>query len=329
MNLDLETFLTTLYVLTDDLYESEIRKRMPSTSGPAPKLSDSEVLCLGLAAQWHRGVPWQSERAFVRYALAHLRSYFPGMTTQSAFNRRLRRLWGAFLWLQQVLVGRLAAAPSCEIVDSVPVRVAHGARRFKPGWLAGIAQAGKGGTDGFFYGLRLLVAITPDGLVTGWTMGAGNVQEHWLLELLLSTRRGQPQLGRIPSSKKDGPPRPPKEWLAPYVTAGPLRANLVLADRGFSGANWQGHWAQQYDVAVQTPDTWPAGGLRRWFHAIRHDVETAFAHLDTVFDLECPNAHTTWGLLTRIAAKMAAYNLGVQINRLLERPDFAFASLIV
>ena len=209
MNLDLETFLTTLYVLTDDLYESEIRKRMPSTSGPAPKLSDSEVLCLGLAAQWHRGVPWQSERAFVRYALAHLRSYFPGMTTQSAFNRRLRRLWGAFWWLQQVLVGRLAAAPSCEIVDSVPVRVAHGARRFKPGWLAGIAQAGKGGTDGFFYGLRLLVAITPDGLVTGWTMGAGNVQEHWLLELLLSTRRGQPQLGRIPSSKKDGPPRPP------------------------------------------------------------------------------------------------------------------------
>lgn len=328
MNLDLETFLTTLYVLTDDLYESEIRKHMPISGGPTPKLSDSEVLCLGLAAQWRRGVPWQSERGFVRYALAHLRSYFPGMTTQSAFNRRLRRLWGAFLLLQQVLVGRLAAPPYCEIVDSVPVRVASGARRFKPGWLAGIARSGKGGTDGFFFGLRLLVSVTPDAFVTGWTMGSGNVQEHWLLELLLSTRCGQPQFGRIPSSK-DGPPQPPKEWLAPFVTAGPLRANLVLGDLGFIGENWQGHWLASYGVQVQTSDTLPKGGLRRWFHAIRHNVETAFAHLDTVFGLGNPNAHTTWGLLTRIAAKMAAYNLGVQINRLFDRPDFAFASLIV
>jgi hypothetical protein len=329
MELDLETFLTTLYVMTDDLYQACIRPMLPNTGGPEPKLSDAEVLCLGLAAQWHVGVPWDSERSFVRYALKHLRPLFPGMTSQSAFNRRLRRLWGAFLLLQQALVGLLAAPPLCEIVDSVPVRVASGARRFKPGWLAGIAHSGKGGTDGFFFGLRLLVAITPDGLVTGWTMGSAKVQEHWLLELMLSTRRGQPQFGRIPSSKKDGPPRPPQEWLAPFVTAGPLRANLVLGDLGFIGENWQGHWLSQYDVAVQTSDTLPSGGLRRWFHAVRHDVETAFAHLDTVFGLEYPNAHTTWGLITRIAAKMAAYNLGVQINRLLERPDFSFASLVV
>ncbi len=329
MNLDLETFLTTLYVLTDDLYEKEIRPQMPNAGGPDPKLSDSEVLCLGLAAQWRSGVPWQSERGFVRYALAHLRGYFPGMTTQSAFNRRLRRLWGAFLLLQQALVRQLAAPCAMEIVDSVPVRVASGARRFKPGGLAGIAKSGKGGTDGFFFGLRLLVSITPDGFVTGWTMGSGNVEERWLLELMVSTRRGQPQLGRIPSTKKNGAPRPPQEWLAPFVTAGPLWADLMLGDLGFTGENWQGHWWNQYGVEVQTSDTLPSGSLRRWFHAIRHNIETAFAHLDTVFDLECPGAHTTWGLLTRLAAKMAAYNLGVQVNRLLERPDFAFVSLIV
>jgi len=64
---------------------------MPTTGGPEPKWSDSEVLCLGLAAQWRSGVPWKTERAFVRYALKHLRPFFPGMTSQSAFNRRLRR----------------------------------------------------------------------------------------------------------------------------------------------------------------------------------------------------------------------------------------------
>ena len=49
MELDLETFLTTLYVMTDDLYQDFVRPKLPVTGGPAPKLSDAEVLCLGLA----------------------------------------------------------------------------------------------------------------------------------------------------------------------------------------------------------------------------------------------------------------------------------------
>ena len=47
------------------------------------------------------------------------------------------------------------------------------------------------------------------------------------------------------------------------------------------------------------------------------------------FGLKYPGAHSTWGLLMRVAAKVAAYNLGIMLNRLLERPDFAFATLIV
>ena len=57
MELDLETFLTILYVITDDLYVKFVLPEMPTTGGPEPKLSDSEVLCLGLAAQWRSGVP--------------------------------------------------------------------------------------------------------------------------------------------------------------------------------------------------------------------------------------------------------------------------------
>ena len=45
--------------------------------------------------------------------------------------------------------------------------------------------------------------------------------------------------------------------------------------------------------------------------------------------LKYPGAHSTWGLLMRVAAKVVAYNVGMMINRLLGRPDFAFATLIV
>jgi len=58
-------------------------------------------------------------------------------------------------------------------------------------------------------------------------------------------------------------------------------------------------------------------------------VETTLANLSESFGLKYPDAHTSWGLLMRVAAKVAAYNLGIMINRLLGRPDFAFATLIV
>jgi hypothetical protein len=62
---------------------------------------------------------------------------------------------------------------------------------------------------------------------------------------------------------------------------------------------------------------------------MRQVVETTFANLTESFGLKYPGAHTSWGLLTRVAAKVAAYNLGILMNRLLGRPDFAFATLIV
>ena len=55
MELDLETFLVALYVIVDDLYQSHIQPRMPACGGPPAQMSDSEVLCVGLAVQWSSG----------------------------------------------------------------------------------------------------------------------------------------------------------------------------------------------------------------------------------------------------------------------------------
>ena len=66
MDIDLETFLTALYVIVDDLYQSDIQPQMPLRGGPQAQMSDSEVLCLGLAAQWRSGVAWKSERGILR-----------------------------------------------------------------------------------------------------------------------------------------------------------------------------------------------------------------------------------------------------------------------
>lgn len=328
MELDLETFLTTLYVHVDDLYKEHVRPKMPPRGGPDAKLSDSEVLCLGLAAQWRAGVPWQTEAGFVRYTLKHLRPLFPAMTSQSAFNRRLRRLWGAYILLGQVIAQELGAADECEIIDCVPVPIARGARSFHPGWLADIARCGKGGNDRYFYGLRLLLAVSASGVATGWTMASGNVQDRWLAELLLSSRAALTQLSG--PSQEDGSLRlpAPVDWVGPVQSCGTDQGKLTLADLGFGGDDWRSHWQDDYGATVLTPPQCDRRSARRWFSSIRQAVETANANLCGCLGLRFPQAHTLWGLLTRIAAKIAAYNLAILLNRLSGRPDLALPSLV-
>jgi transposase len=329
MSLDLETFLTTLYVITDDLYKDFVRPKMPNSGGPVPHLSDSEVLCLGLAAQWRSGVAWKTERGFVRYAHKHLRPFFPGMTSQSAFNRRLRRLWGAYILIQQAVADLLWSPQDCEIMDCAPIPIARGARSFHPGWLADIARIGKGGNDRFFYGLHLLLVVSSSGVATGWTLAAGNIQDRWLTELLLSSRAGVSQLSGPENAQGTLRLEPPIDWIGPTQSCGTNRHCPVVADLGYSGEDWHVHWDQDYQATVVTPPKCAWHGAGTWFSSLRQAIETAFANLCENFGLHFPRAHTTWGLLTRISAKVAAYDLGILINRQCDRPDLALQTLIL
>ena len=216
-------------------------------------------------------------------------------------------------------------ADDCEIMDCVPVPVARGARSFHPGWLADIARIGKGGNDRFFYGLHLLLVISRSGVARGWILAAGNVQDRWLAELLLSSRAGDPQLSGPPV----GGPEPPTDWVGPAQSCGLPSRWLILADLGYAGQAWHQHWDQDYGAQVITAPEKEHHQARKWFSSLRQVIETTFSCLCNSFGLQFPGAHTRWGLLMRIAAKLAAHNLGMLINRTYGRPDFASATLIV
>jgi hypothetical protein len=330
MDLDLETFFTALYVIVDDLYQDQVQPQMPASGGPPAAMSDSEVLCLGLAAQWRSGVPWKTERGVLRYVRKHLQCLFPTLLSQSAFNRRLRRLWGAFLLIQDAVATQLVRAEELDVMDGFPIPIARGARSFRPGWLAGIARVGKGGNDRYFYGVRMMMVISQSGVATGWALAAGNVQERWVAELLFSTRAGRPQVqGPLAPATHQPLVTPPREWMAPVPRSGAASNKPIMTDSGFRGDAWLVHWAEAYGVHVYPLPKGAAPAERRRWSAVRQVVETTFANLSESFGLKYPGAHTVWGLLTRVAAKVAAYNLGILMNRLLGRPDFAFATLIV
>ncbi len=102
----------------------------------------------------------------------------------------------------------------------------------------------------------------------------------------------------------------------------------MLADLGYRGDQWHQHWLNDYGTEVLTPPVWERHSARVWFSSVRQAIETAFAALCDSFGLQFPRAHCTGGLLTRIGAKIAAYNVGILINRRCGRPDLALATLI-
>jgi hypothetical protein len=83
--LDVDTFLTALYVIVDDSCQS--RRPQQRRPGPEASLSAGEVIALSIFARWSR---FASERDFYRYAKSHLRGAFPTLPDRSQFNRLVR-----------------------------------------------------------------------------------------------------------------------------------------------------------------------------------------------------------------------------------------------
>ncbi len=160
--LDVDTFLTALYVMVDDFCQSRPQKEHP---GPDASLSPSEVITLAIFARWSR---FTSERDFYRYASSRLRNAFPTLPDRSQFNRCVRH----YLHLIEEMALHLAdvmKAQRCpyEALDSsaMPIR---DAKRRGAGWLAGLADIGWSNSLGWYEGFRLLVATGPTGVITGW-----------------------------------------------------------------------------------------------------------------------------------------------------------------
>jgi hypothetical protein len=340
MTLDLDTFLTAVYTMVDTLYQAHIAPHKPTRPGRKPDLHDSEVLTLMLVAQWH---PSPSERYVGGYAVKHWRAYFPRLLSQSQFNRRTRDLQGVFARLAPLLAEHVIVAlqleAGYEVLDGVPVPVMARCRGNRHRCFANEASIGCGGSDReWYYGLRLLLTVTPCGLITGFMLGPAGPEERWVADALLRWRAQPsapaPTLAELrPVVRTDHAQRPavgPTGPLGPAPGAGTPHGRPILGDLGFTGVGWRQHWSADYGAMVVTKADYaglPADERRRaasWFSGLRQVVETVNTWLVERFGLKRPRARSYWGVLTRVAAKVTAFNLGVYLNHLFDRPTFAF-----
>ncbi len=305
--LDVDTFLTTLYVMVDDFCHSQPSKKRP---GSEASLSGSEVLTLAIFARWSR---FASERDFYRYADTKLRDAFPTLPNRSQFNR-LVRSHANLIETFALHLATLLEVGKCpyQALDSsaMPVR---DCKRRGHGWLVGRADIGWSNSLGWYEGFCLLTAVDPSGVITGFCFGAASTADQQLAETFFAVR-AQPN------------PR--------LISVGSLSSAPYIADKGFEGAENHRRWQQSYGAQVIHPPkrnsrkrSW-SKRLRRWVAGIRQIVESVYDKLFNIFGLWRERPHELRGLRARLAARVALHNFCIWLNEQLGRPRLAFADLL-
>jgi hypothetical protein len=304
--LDVDTFLTTLYVIVDDLCQSMPEQRRP---GPEASLCSGEVITLAIFARWRR---FSSERDFYRYAEAHLRGAFPTLPDRSQFNRLVRfyadEIEKVALELAQIMEGGKHPYQALD-ASAMPVR---DVKRRGHGWLAGTADIGWSNKLGWYEGFSLLAAIEPSGVITGFCFGSASTADQPLAETFFAVRATpDPRL----------------------ISVGSAFSGTYVADKGFEGAENHRRWLEYYGAEVIHPPKrnskkpW-SKRLRQWVAGIRQIIETVYEKLFNTFGLWAERPHEMQGLRARLAARVALHNFCIWLNDRLGRPRLKFTDLM-
>jgi hypothetical protein len=276
MPTDLDTLLTALYVLADDL----LPRRDRSHPGRKPQIADAEVICLAVA-QILLDCP--RERRFIRFAKRRLGHLFPYVPGQSGYNKRVRGLTPQIVWL----LGHLArVSPSwCDdlrLVDATPVPCGQSRQTVERSQFAGHAAYGYCAAHSrHFWGFKLYLLAAPDGMPIAFELAPAN--------------------------------QPEREVVAGILEGVDLDGYTVIGDKGLSGAEIEelvaalGGAFLRPDRRDEAPRFGNLGGVRQWIEAI-------FAQLKDQLSLERHGAHTLPGLRARVAQRLLALGACVWHN---------------
>jgi hypothetical protein len=298
--MDLDSFLVSLYVLVDDWWrERHPPSSLPNKPGRPALLCESEVLTLAILSQWPR---FRSERDFWRFASSHLRPYFPKLCTQGQLNRRIRALQPELRQLQRDFAEDLAQPSAVyRVMDTTLVPAMVRVRASRKGLFCGQASFGRSASKTeWVYGFKAALVVDPNGVVTAFGLAPAASDERTIGEALVAEDH----------------------------------YDAYLADKGFTGLEWERRWMEIYGALVAaTPKNdsrraWPKAD-RRWASGKRQIIEGVIGQLKDFFALERHRAKTLGGLLTRLAAKIAAYTCAQRMNDFLGRPLRHLADLLV
>jgi Transposase DDE domain len=184
--LDKATVLTTLFTIVDDTMKgSSMIQDALKRPGPAPRLSDSEVITLAL---YQELIGEPREDHFFRLHQASLRPFFPGLNERSRYNRRKRDLWSVILAVRLSLQLVLDAFELEEtaVIDSAPLPCVSYKRGKGSSDFVGTADYGVCSSKALkYFGYKLHSVVSLTGLILGFLLTpASRYDNQAVVELL-------------------------------------------------------------------------------------------------------------------------------------------------
>lgn len=284
-----------------------LSKRRLRGRGFAPALSDEEALTIELCGEMLR---LNSDKAIYSHFKTHYQSWFPALRDRPAFVRQCANLWRVKRqFQQQLLQSHFVWEQSVQPIDTVPLPVCAKARCKADRCFAGIARKSFcASKDVFYYGFKLGLRITNQGLIAYHTLLEANTNDCRHLDDLVEELVVQPHTS-VPS------------YCVPSY--------YVPVDKGFfdpalwktlwqRGVHIVGHGPQRIDhhrpPQVVLPDE-----EEKLFAWLRKKVETVASLLCGRFSIDRIRVHDLWHFEHRLLRKILAYNLLVSLNIRLQR----------
>jgi len=279
---DLDDLVIALYVTIDELLGPRHRPGRP------PRISDAELVCLAVA-QGLLDCP--AEHRWLRFAAARLGHLFPYLPKQPGYNKRLRRLAPQLCAaLRHLAVRSPSICDRVRLLDSTPVPCGASRATVKRSELAGYAAYGYCASHSrYFWGFRLYLLCTPDGVPVDFCLAPAN--------------------------------QPEREVAAAMLARRPLLAGQVLVtDKGFASAEFEqfiagmGAVLVRPDRADEAPRFGSLGGMRQWIESVNDTLKGQLS-------LERHGARTLDGLFIRVAQRLLALAGCIWFNWQLGEPD--------
>lgn len=295
--------LTTIFTIVDDTMKgSAVIQQALKRPGPAPHLSDSELITIALYQEL-LGEP--REDHFFRLHQASLLPFFPGLNERSRYNRRKRDLWAVILAVRvslQIVLEALQLEETAAI-DSAPVPCVSYKRSKQTSDFVGTASYGVCNSKAMkYFGCKIHTVVGLSGIILSFLLTPANCYDN------------QPVVELLDS-------------FSHHLTH-------LLGDGAYNDAALQSYLEQKYSLKLLAPVKETQVPIRSkpaqtQLNRLRLLCETVNAQLQEQLHLSKHYAKSTWGMMTRIAAKVTAHSVGMMVNILLERPSLHLAELAV
>ncbi len=166
--LDKATVLTTIFTIVDDTMKgSAVIQNALNRPGPAPSLSDSELITIAL---YQELIGEPREDHFLRLHQASLQTFFPGLNERSRYYRRKPDLWSVILAVRvslQIVLEALQLEETAAI-DSAPVPCVGYKRAKQASDFVGTADYGVCSSKALkYFGCKFHSVVSLTGIILG------------------------------------------------------------------------------------------------------------------------------------------------------------------